>query len=110
MPPLTQSPRALAQAALAAARDALPLYSCPKSRHDFTQHQLVAILALRQFWRMTYRRVIAQLRDMPELCHELGLAKLPNYSTLCYAEERLLKKVTLNNCSNPSSITPANVA
>lgn len=110
MPALTKSPRALAQAAMAAARDALPAYSCPKSRHDFTQHQLVAILALRQFWRVDYRGVIAQLQDMPELCRELGLAKLPHYSTLCYAEQRLLKKVASNSCSTPFLNMPAVVA
>src|SRR5438876_206186 len=36
--PMTKSPRRVAREALAVAREALPAYSCPPSRKDFTQH------------------------------------------------------------------------
>ena len=45
----TQSPIALAKAALAAGRQALPDYAHRFSPHKFTQPQLFALLALRQF-------------------------------------------------------------
>ena len=46
----------------------------------------------RQFFRMDYRGIIQLLKDFSDLPEILGLKKVPNFSTLCYAEERLLKK------------------
>jgi hypothetical protein len=96
---MTKSPRAVAQAAFQLARDALPAYSCRTSRKDFTQHQLFAILALKTFLKTDYRGVAAVLDDFAELRADLGLAKVPNYSTLCYAEQRLVKRGTSSSCS-----------
>ena len=90
--PMTKSPRRVALEALRLAQEALPAYSCPTSRHDFTQAQLFACLALKTFLKTDYRGVVAFLEDFPELRRDLGLAKVPHYSTLCYAEGRLLKK------------------
>jgi hypothetical protein len=88
----TQDPVALARTALAAGERAFPPYSHPKSPHKFTQPQLFALLTLRQFLRLDYRGLIAWLRRWAELRQALGLERLPHYSTLCYAEARLLKK------------------
>lgn len=89
---MTRSPVALARMALRVARDALPAYSSKFSKRSFTQHQLLAILVLRQFFRTDYRGIVALLDDFSELRRELNLTKAPHYSTLCYAEQRLLKK------------------
>ena len=89
---MTKSPRRVAREALRLAHEALPAYSCPTSRHDFTQAQLLAVLALKTFLNTDYRGAVAFLEDFPELRQDLGLAKVPHYSTLCYAERRLLKK------------------
>ena len=89
---MTKSPRAVAREALRLAQEALPAYSSRFSRKDFTQHQLFAVLALKTFLKTDYRGVVAFLRDFAELRDELGLAKVPDHSTLCYAEQRLLKK------------------
>lgn len=99
---MTKSPRAVAREALALARDALPAYSCATSRKDFTSHQLFAVLALKTFFRTDYRGVAQLLADFAELRDELGLAKVPHYSTLCYAAARLLKK----GRPSPSSWAP----
>jgi hypothetical protein len=90
--PMTKSPRAVAQEALRLAKDALPPYSAVRSRKDFTQHQLFAILALKTFFKTDYRGVAQLLTDLADLREDLGLAKVPHYSTLCYAASRLLKK------------------
>src|SRR6516162_9493793 len=58
--PMTKSPLAVVRAALAAAADALPAYSSRFSRKDFTQHQLFALLALREF-----RHRLAHLLEDP---------------------------------------------
>ena len=98
--PMTKSPRAVAREALALARESLPAYSARRSRKDFTQHQLFAVLALKQFLKTDYRGVVQFLHDFAELREDLGLAKVPNYSTLCYAEQRLLKKGSSSSCSS----------
>ncbi len=89
---MTRSPVALARMALRVARDALPAYSSKFAKRSYTQHQLLAILVLRQFFRTDYRGIVALLDDFSELRRELNLTKAPHYSTLCYAEQRLLKK------------------
>ena len=92
MSSLTKSPLAFAKTALAAAKAELAPYSHPKSPHKFTQHQLFAILALRDFLRTDYRGVVRMLEEWSDLREVLGLDRVPHYSTLCYAERRLLKK------------------
>ena len=92
---MTKSPLALARTALETARRALPTYGSAYSRHDFTQPQLFTLLVLRQFLKTDYRGLIQLLADWSDLRKLLGLAKLPHYSTLCYAEKRMLKKTLL---------------
>ena len=92
MPTLTKSPLAFARTALGVAEQSLPKYSHPKSKHTYTQHQLFAILALRDFFKTDYRGIIDMLAEWSDLRQALGLERLPHYSTLCYAHERLLKK------------------
>lgn len=89
--PMTKSPRAVAQEALRQAREVLPPYTSARSRKDFTSHQLFAVLALKAFLKTDYRGVVAFLADFAELRDDLGLAKLPHYSTLSVAAGRLLK-------------------
>ncbi len=85
------------------AQESLPAYSAVRSRKDFTQHQLFAVLALKTFLRTDYRGVVALLADCAELRGDLGLTKLPHFSTLSYAHQRLLKGGT----SSPSSPVPS---
>jgi hypothetical protein len=89
--PMTKSPRAVAREALRLAQESLPAYSSKFSRKDFTRHQLFAALALKTFLKTDYRGVVAFLTDFAELRGDLGLKDVPHYSTLCYAEQRLLK-------------------
>ena len=100
---MTKSPRAVAQEALRLAQDSLPPYSAVTSRKDFTQHQLFAVLTLKTFLKTDYRGVVAVLKDFAELRDDLGLKKVPHYSTVCYAEGRLLK----GGSSSTSSKVPS---
>ena len=43
------------------------------------------------FFKTDYRGLTQMLEDFAELRRDLGLGKVPHYSTLCYAERRLLK-------------------
>lgn len=107
--PMTKSPRAVVREALRLAKDALPAYSSPYSRKDYTQHQLFAVLALKTFLKTDYRGVVQFLADFAELRDDLGLTKVPNYSTLCYAEGRLLKRGTSSSssCAPPRQLSTA---
>lgn len=98
MASMSKSPLAVAREALAVAKGALPEYSSVRSRHDFTQHQLFALLTLKQVLRLDYRGVVALVAEWSDLRRCLGLTKVPHYSTLCYAEERLLKKGASSGC------------
>jgi hypothetical protein len=86
---MTKSAVALAREALVVGRLALPPYSCPTSRHDYTQPQLFALLVLRQMLRLDYRGVVALVAEWTEVRQVLGLRKVPDQSTLCYAAHRL---------------------
>jgi hypothetical protein len=90
--PMTKSPLAVARTALDTAREALPAYSSKFSRHDYTQHQHFALLALREFLRTDYRGLEAMLREWAESRAALGLTKVPDHSTMQKAAERLLGK------------------
>lgn len=101
--PMTKSPRAVAREALRLAKDALPAYTSARSRKDFTSHQLFAILALKAFFKTDYRGIAQLLTDLGDLRKDLGLDKVPHYSTLCYAAGRLLKKgrSSSSSCAPP---------
>jgi len=61
----------------------LASYGATRSRHDFTQRQLMACLILRAYLKTTYRGVLEFLSVSPSLRDQLGLTeKLPHYTTL----------------------------
>jgi hypothetical protein len=107
---MTKSPRAVAQEALRLAEEVLPAYSGKFSRQDFTQPQLFALLALKTFFKTDYRGVVQLLKDFAELRTDLGLDKVPHYSTLCYAAGRLLKKGSLLSSSPRLPCAPKQAA
>ena len=106
----TKDPIALARAALEAGKEALPDYSHPKSPHKFTQPQLFAMLVLKQFLKLDYRGVVTWLSRWTELRDALELKRVPHYSTLCYAEGRLLKKGAPKDFLTQQSPWPADAA
>ena len=99
----TRSPVALARKALQVTRQAVPAYSSKYSKMDFTQHQLLAILALEQFFKTDDRGMVALLNDLSDLRHTLGLKKVPHHTTLFHARQRLAKKGASAACSARSS-------
>ena len=108
--PMTKSPLTLAREALSAAEEAMPPYSGPFSRRDFTQHQHFALLVLRQFFQTDYRGLVQMLHEWAELREVLGLKRVPHYSTLCYAEQRLLEGGALPYSWAPSWSEPEHAA
>jgi hypothetical protein len=88
----SKSPNKVAQVAYASAKLAFPSYSHTKSPHKFTQPQLVACLALKEFFKKDYRGLTAILEDSSDLQKILELTEIPHYTTLQKAAHRLFKK------------------
>lgn len=86
----TKSALRLAREALAVGRASLAPYASRFSKHSYTQPQLFAMLVLRQFLKVDYRGFVVLLGEWSDLRRTLGIRKVPHYSTLCYAERRLL--------------------
>ncbi len=67
-------------------------YSHESSPQIYTQPQLFACLVLKVFFGIDYRRFEIQLRESSELREALGLKRVPHFTTLQKAAERLMKK------------------
>src|SRR6476661_2834603 len=78
----SKSPRKVLLTAWRIGKDALPEYSSKFSRHDFTLPQLFACLTLREHQKKSYRGVEALLKDCPDWCADIGLARVPDHNTL----------------------------
>ena len=102
----SKSPLELAKTALVAAREAIPPYSSRFSRHDYTQHQLYALVALRRLLKTDYRGLEATLRDWTELRDALGLSHVPDHSTIQRAERRLNAKSKSRPKPSPTPARP----
>ena len=58
-------------------------YGATRSRHDFTQRQLMSCLILRAYLKTTYRGLLDLLAASPALRERMGLTeKLPHFTTL----------------------------
>ena len=90
MSTVSKSPRKVAAVALEVGTRTLPLYGHRYSRKDFTQPQLFVCLVLRQFFETDYRGIVAILADWSTLREDLGLMKVPHFTTLQKAERKLL--------------------
>ena len=88
----TKSTLTIAREALQAGQESLADYGHRKSPHKFTQPQLFACLVVKEFRCLDYRGIWVLLQEWPELRHLLGLQKVPHFTTLCAASQRLLAK------------------
>ena len=88
----SKSPIAILKTAMEAAR-VLPLYSHPNSPHKYTQHQLCAIIVLKELYKLDYRGVVEMFRDCTDLAKAIGLKHIPTYNSLWYAHQRLLSDI-----------------
>lgn len=90
----TKSPRELLKVAYELGESSLPERWHRFSPKTFSPAQLFACLVLKAFFQLDYRGTEQLLADCPELGKEIGLRKVPDYTTLCKAEKRLLDEDT----------------
>lgn len=86
----SKSPAAVAHTAYEAAKKAVPAYTHIKSPKKFTQHQLIACLALKEFFNTDYRGIAAILTDNSDLRNILELTEVPHFTTLQKTSQQLL--------------------
>jgi hypothetical protein len=92
MSTLSKSPKNVALVAYLTAKRSLPPYRHLKSPKKFTQHQLAAILILREFFKTDYRGIEAIIKDSRDLRKILELRdEVPHFSTLQKAAHRIKK-------------------
>jgi hypothetical protein len=94
----SKSPRRVLQVAYAAGQRKYRPYAHRFSPKKFTQAQLFACLALKDFLKLDYRGVWQLLRDTPDLCAVIELKIVPHWTTLQKAADRLLKKTPQTGC------------
>jgi hypothetical protein len=94
----TKSPNDVARVAYATAQRSMPAYRHLKSPKKFSQHQLVACLVLKEFYKTDYRGLEQILKDSSDLQEILEFRYgIPQYTTLHKAAQRLTKKDILVN-------------
>ncbi len=105
---MSGSPLQVARTTLMHAERALPAYACKNSRKDFTIPQLATLVVLKQVLQLDYRGLTSWLADWSDLRTALRLAKVPHFTTLQKAAQRLAKKGGLHSCSISSVRGPKN--
>jgi hypothetical protein len=78
-----------ARIALQVAKAVLPRFRSRFSKHQFTQPQLLAILCLMRYEDWTFREAEVRLGEHRELREALGLASVPDFTTLYRFLKRL---------------------
>ncbi|MGQ9733300.1 MAG: IS5 family transposase, partial [Candidatus Zipacnadales bacterium] len=77
------------QACMRLATEQVPPYSSKFSKRTFTQPQLLTLYCLKLKLGVTYRDLIDWLGEMPRIREALGLERLPHFTTVQKAFERL---------------------
>lgn len=87
----------VARLSLVVARRQLNDYSCPKSKHTFTQPQLLACLVLRAYLKLSYRGTTELLEASDALRKDaLGMTRAPAHTTLKEFAGRVLSPPVLD--------------
>ncbi len=90
--PMTRSGLEVARRALEIGQRALPRYAHVNSPQTFTQAQIFALLAVGQFFGLDYRGTAQLAKDWSDLRRALRLKRVPHFTTLQKAEQRLMEK------------------
>lgn len=59
-----------------------PRYRCARSKHVYTQHQLLVLLVLQQYLGSSYREFVVTVETMTAVLDELDIDEVPHFTTL----------------------------
>jgi hypothetical protein len=107
---MTKSALKLAKTALVTAEKVMPAYSHRNSPKTYTQHQLFAILVVRQFFGLDYRGTTQLLSDWSDLRAVMKLKAVPHFTAIQKAEARLFKKGALSGSLTGALPKPSHAA
>jgi hypothetical protein len=79
----------VAEFSMIVCRRQLRSYSCDKSKHTYTQPQLMSCLVLKAYLKQTYRGIVEVLEVSEELRRALGLEMVPAHATLKMFADRV---------------------
>jgi hypothetical protein len=79
----------VAEISMQVCRRQLRNYSCDKSKHTYTQPQLMSCLVLKAYLKQTYRGIIDVLQVSDSLRQALGLEMVPAHATLKMFADRV---------------------
>ncbi|MDR2622985.1 MAG: hypothetical protein LBC39_00205 [Methanobrevibacter sp.] len=79
-------------AAFKIVKTSLPVYSCEKSKHEYTQHQLMTLLCLMKRLKLDYRLFTSIIQLIPEIQVLIGLKDISHYTTL----QKFFKRIGSN--------------
>jgi len=105
----SKSPLDVACWAYVIAQKSLPVYSCEKSPHKYTQHQLFALLVLKQYFQEDYRGLVGVITDFSDIRKVLELSIVPHYTTLQKAAKRLLDSKKIQRLLKTTILAAQNV-
>lgn len=60
----------------------ISLYSCRKSKHTYTQHQLITLYALMRYTKPHYRDIVSLVELMPLVKRYLAMKTVPHFTTI----------------------------
>ena len=73
----------------------LEIYSCKYSKRTYTQHQLLALVLLKEYLNEDYRDIVELVELMDKVQTKLGLKQVPHFTTLHKFMTRI-KTILLN--------------
>jgi len=88
----SKSPNEVARTAILLAKLSLPAYRHKYSPHVFTQHQLAAVLILKEFFTTDYRGIVEIIKDSSDLRSILELSAVPHFTTIQKASKEIFAK------------------
>jgi len=60
----------------------LEIYSCNYSKRKYTQHQLMALVLLKEYLKTDYRSIVELVQLINPVKSRIGLKQIPHYTTL----------------------------
>ncbi|WP_319509135.1 IS5 family transposase [uncultured Methanolobus sp.] len=73
----------------------LQIYSCKYSKRKYTQHQLLALILLKEYLNEDYRNIVEIVELMDKVKAKIGLKQVPHFTTL-HKFTRRLKSIYFN--------------
>jgi len=89
------------------AQRVVPAYSSKFSKKTYTQDQHITVLCIKARISRHLRDTEELLLNMPHLCDVIGLAQVPDFTTMCRAMKRLRSKALIVLPYLTASVLPA---